>query len=207
MYIANVIPDQALQFFRGRRDQGRMQASLQEAVMLVTILVVLVLIIAALLIYVATRPKTFKVQRAATINAPAQKIFAFINDFHQWPLWSPWEKLDPAMKKSISGAPSGKGAVYEWEGNSKAGKGRMEIVDSTPPSRTDMRLDFEKPFRSNNRTEFVLTPQNNATHVTWTMTGPSAFMMRLMGVFMNMDNMIGKDFEAGLASIKALAEK
>lgn len=175
--------------------------------MLVTILVVLVLIVAALLLYAASRPKTFRVQRAATIQAPAQKVFPLINDFHNWPLWSPWEKLDPAMKKSISGAPSGKGAVYEWEGNSKAGKGRMEIVDSNAPSRMDIQLDFEKPFRSNNRTEFLLAPQGGATQVTWTMTGPSAFMMRLMGIFMNMDNMIGKDFEAGLAGIKALAEK
>jgi uncharacterized protein YndB with AHSA1/START domain len=175
--------------------------------MLVTILVVLAVIIAALLIYAATRPKTFTVQRMATIQAPAQRVFPLINDFHNWPQWSPWEKLDPAMKKSIGGAPSGKGAVYEWEGNSKAGKGRMEILDSNAPSRIDIKLDFEKPFRSNNRTEFVLTPQNNATQVMWTMTGPSAFMMRLMGVFMNMDRMIGKDFEAGLATIKTLAEK
>jgi uncharacterized protein YndB with AHSA1/START domain len=175
--------------------------------MLIAIVVVLILIIATLLGYAATRPKTFKVQRSTTIQAPAEKVFTLINDFHNWPLWSPWEKLDPAMKKTISGAPTGKGAIYEWEGNSKAGKGRMEIVDSNAPSRMDIKLDFEKPFRSNNRTEFLLAPQGSATQVTWTMTGPSAFMMRLMGIFMNMDNMIGKDFDAGLAGIKALAEK
>jgi hypothetical protein len=175
--------------------------------MLITILGVLVLIIAGLLLYAATRPKTFRVQRVATIQAPAQKVFPLINDFHNWPQWSPWEKLDPAMKRSISGAPSGKGAIYEWEGNSKAGKGRMEIVDSNAPASTGIKLDFEKPFRASNRTEFLLAPQNGGTHVTWTMTGPSAFVMRLMGIFTNMDNLIGKDFEAGLAAIKTIAEK
>lgn len=175
--------------------------------MLIAIVAVLVLIVAALLGYAATRPKTFKVQRSTMIQAPAQKVFTLINDFHNWPLWSPWEKLDPAMKKTISGAPSGTGAVYEWEGNSKAGKGRMEIVDSSAPSRMEIKLDFEKPFRSSNRTQFLLAPQGGATQVTWTMTGPSAFVMRVMGIFMNMDNMIGKDFDAGLASIKALAQK
>jgi len=175
--------------------------------MLVTILIVLVLIIGGFLIFAATRPDTFKVQRTATINAPPQKIFPLISDFHNWPLWSPWEKLDPAMKKTITGAPSGKGAIYEWDGNSKAGKGRMEIVDAVVPSRVDIKLDFEKPFRSNNRTEIALAPEAAATRVTWTMTGASAFMMKVMGVFMNMDNLIGKDFEAGLASMKAIAEK
>jgi len=175
--------------------------------MLITILIVLVLIIGGFLIYAATRSDTFQVQRAATINAPPQKVFPLVSDFHNWPLWSPWEKLDPAMKKTISGSPSGKGAVYEWEGNSKAGKGRMEIVDAVPPSRVDIKLDFEKPFRSNNRTEITLAPEAAATRVTWTMTGPSAFMMKVMGIFMNMDTMIGKDFEAGLASMKAIAEK
>ena len=175
--------------------------------MLITILAVIVVAIAILLIYAATRPATFTVWRAATINAAPQKLFPLINDFHNWPQWSPWEKLDPNMKKAISGAPSGKGAVYEWEGNSKAGKGRMEIVDSSAPSKVNIKLDFEKPFRSNNQTEFVLAPQGQATNVTWTMKGPSAFMMRLMGVFMNMDKMIGRDFEQGLANMRALAEK
>jgi uncharacterized protein YndB with AHSA1/START domain len=172
-----------------------------------TIVTVIIIAIAAVLIYAATRPDAFTVQRAATIKAPAQRVFPLINDFHNWPSWSPWEKLDPAMKKTISGSPSGKGAIYEWEGNSKAGKGRMEITDSTPPSKVNINLDFEKPFRANNKTEIALLPQGDSTNVTWKMTGSSPFMMKVMGIFMNMDNMIGKDFEAGLASIRAIAEK
>ena len=151
--------------------------------------------------------KTFRVQRSATINASPQRLFDLISDFRQWPSWSPWEKLDPNMKKTVSGAPKGKGAVYEWDGNKKAGKGRMEIVDAAAPSRVNIKLDFEKPFRSNNRTEFALSPQGNTTNVTWTMEGPQSFMMRVMGLFMNMDKMIGKDFEEGLANMRAIAEK
>lgn len=175
--------------------------------MITTIIIVLVALVAAILIYGATRPATFRVQRGATINAAPQSLFPLINDFHNWPSWSPWEKLDPAMKKSISGAASGKGSVYEWEGNSKAGKGRMEITDAVEPRKVNIKLDFEKPFRSSNVTEFTLVPEGSGTNVTWTMDGPSPFMMRVMGVFMNMDKMVGKDFEAGLASIKAIAEK
>lgn len=175
--------------------------------MLVTIVIVLVAVVAAILIYAATRPASFRVQRGATINAGPQTLFPLMNDFHNWPSWSPWEKLDPAMKKSLSGAPSGKGSIYEWEGNSKAGKGRMEIADSVEPRKVNIKLDFEKPFKSSNVTEFTLVPEGSGTNVTWTMDGPSPFMMRVMGVFMNMDKMVGKDFEAGLASMKAIAEK
>jgi Polyketide cyclase / dehydrase and lipid transport len=175
--------------------------------MLVTIVIVLGVLVAGILIFAATRPPSFRVERGATVNATAQTLFPLINDFHNWPSWSPWEKLDPAMKKSISGAANGKGSVYEWEGNSKAGKGRMEIADSVEPRKVNIKLDFEKPFKSSNVTEFTLVPEGNATNVTWTMDGPSPFMMRVMGLFMNMDKMVGKDFEAGLASIKAIAEK
>jgi len=150
---------------------------------------------------------TFRVQRSSVINAPAQRLFDLISDFRQWQSWSPWEKLDPQMKKNISGSTSGKGSVYEWEGNSKAGKGRMEITDATTPSRVEIKLDFEKPFRANNRTTFTLVPQGNATNVTWTMEGPRSLVMRIMGLFMNMDKMIGKDFEEGFANLRRVAEK
>ena len=149
---------------------------------------------------------TFKVQRTATIKAPASKIVPLINDFRKWPSWSPWEKLDPAMKKAVSGAPSGKGAVYEWDGNKKAGKGRMEITESSP-SRINIDLDFEKPFRAKNKTEITLAPQGDSTQVTWAMTGARPLMFKLMGLFMNFDKMIGKDFEEGLANIRTIAEK
>ena len=175
--------------------------------MLGTILIILVVIIAAILLFASTRPNTFVVERAATMKAAPEKVFPMINDFHNWGSWSPWEKLDPAMKKNISGAPNGKGAVYEWEGNSKAGKGRMEITDATSPSKVNINLDFEKPFRATNKTEIMLVPQGDSTNVTWRMTGDRPFMMKVMGLFMNMDNLIGKDFEEGLANIRRLAEK
>ncbi|QCI67421.1 SRPBCC family protein [Phreatobacter stygius] len=170
------------------------------------ILLVLVVLIAAILIYAATRPDTFRVERTATIQAPPEKVFPLINDFQNWGAWSPWENKDPAMKRSRSGPPAGKGTVYEWEGNKQVGQGRMEIIDTTPPSLITIKLDFLKPFEAHNTAEFRLEPKGNATQVTWTMRGPSPFMFKLMGLFMNMDQMVGKDFEAGLASMKAAAE-
>ena len=143
---------------------------------------------------------------AATIKAAPEKIFPLINDFHRWSAWSPWEKMDPNLKRTHSGAASGKGAVYEWEGNKKVGQGRMEIVESTPPSRVQIKLDFFKPFEAHNTAEFTLAGEGGATNVTWAMHGSMPYMMKVMSVFMNMDKMVGKDFEAGLASMKGLAE-
>ena len=168
---------------------------------------IIVLLVAGLLGYAATKPDTFRVQRSASMKAPPEKIFPLINDFHNWVSWSPWEKLDLEMKKTHSGAASGKGAIYEWEGNKKVGQGRMEITEDSPPSKVAIKLDFIKPFQANNKAEFALDRQGDSTNVTWTMDGSQPFMFKVMGVFMNLDNMIGKDFEAGLASIKGLAEK
>lgn len=175
--------------------------------MLKKIAISVVVLVAAFLAYAATRPDTFRVERATSIKAPPEKIFALINDLHSWGNWSPYEKKDPAMKKTISGAPSGKGAVYEWEGNKEIGKGRMEITETSPPSRVSMRLDFAEPFEAHNAVDFTLVPQGGATNVTWAIHGPSPFLSKVIGIFCNMDSMIGKDFEAGLASLKALAEK
>ena len=172
-----------------------------------TILIVLVIIIAAVLIYAATRPNDFVTTRTATIKAPPEAIFPLINDFSRWPEWSPYEKLDPNMKRTLSGAQSGKGAVYAWEGNGKAGKGRMEIVNSVPSSLVSLKLDFEKPFRANNSVDFTLTPSGGNTAVTWAMRGGRPFIAKLMGLFMNFDTLIGKDFEVGLANLKSLSEK
>ncbi len=171
------------------------------------IALVIVALIAIVLIYATTRPDSFSVQRTATIKAPPEKVFALINDFHHWPAWSPWEKLDPAMKRTHSGATSGKGAVYAWVGNSDVGEGRMEIVDSVPSSKVDIKLDFITPFESKNTTLFTLQPQGDSTQVTWLMQGPAPYVTQLMTVFVSMDKMIGKDFEAGLANLKANAEK
>jgi hypothetical protein len=169
---------------------------------------VLVVAVVALLAYAASRPDKFRVQRSIRIDAPPEKVFPFLADFRRWSAWSPWEGKDPAMKKSIAGAASGKGAVYEWSGNSKVGQGRMQIIESVPPASVRVQLDFMKPFEAHNVAEFLLgRAGSGGTDVTWAMYGPSPFMARLMGVFMNMDRMIGRDFEAGLAALKAAAEK
>jgi uncharacterized protein YndB with AHSA1/START domain len=169
--------------------------------------VVLVIAIAVVLILAATKPNTFSVQRAIAIKAPPERIFPLINDFHQWASWSPYENKDPAMKRSFSGAASGTGAVYGWDGNKNVGSGRMEILDSATPSKIVIKLDFFKPFEGHNTAEFTMLPQGNATSVTWLMHGPAKFIHRLMQVFMNLDTMIGKDFEVGLVNLKNLTEK
>jgi uncharacterized protein YndB with AHSA1/START domain len=175
--------------------------------MIKTILLVVILLVAAVLIFAATRPDTFRVQRSASIKAPPEKIFPLISEFDRWGAWSPYEKRDPAMKRTRSGPASGKGAVYGWEGNSQVGAGRMEITDTAPPSRVVIQLDFLKPFEAHNTAEFTLEPKGDATNVTWAMYGPANYVSKLMGVFMNMDSMIGKDFETGLANLKSIAEK
>jgi hypothetical protein len=174
---------------------------------IVIIAVVLAIAIAVVLILAATKPDTFSVQRGATMKAPPEKIFSLINDFHQWGKWSPWENRDPAMTRSFSGAESGQGAVYAWEGNKNVGSGRMEILDAATPSKIIIKLDFLKPFEAHNTAEFTMLPQGDATSVNWVMHGPAPFLSKMMQVFMNMDRMIGKDFEAGLANLKGLAEK
>jgi uncharacterized protein YndB with AHSA1/START domain len=175
--------------------------------MIKTITLVVVLLIAALLIYAATRPDSFRIQRSTTIKAPPEKIFPLINDFEGWRAWSPWENLDPALKRSYSGPKSGKGAVYAWEGNNDVGHGRMEIDESSAPSRIVIKLDFLKPFEAHNIAEYTLAKQGDATNVTWAMHGPSPYLAKLLGVFCSMDSMVGSKFEEGLANLKALAEK
>jgi hypothetical protein len=174
--------------------------------MLKVFLVVLVVIVAIPLIFAATKPARFQVKRQATVNAPPEKIFPLINDFHKWGAWSPWEKLDPNLKRTYSGAESGKGAAYAWEGNKRVGKGRMEITESTPYSRVVLDLHFIAPWEARNVTTFELAPSGGSTSVSWTMDGPATFMTKLMTVFVSMDAMVGKDFEAGLANLKAATE-
>ena len=175
--------------------------------MIKTIIIVLVAVVAAILIFAATKPDSFRVERSTTIKAPPEKIFALINDFHKWGGWSPWEKLDPAMQRTFTGAPEGKGAAYAWNGSGKVGAGRMEIMESAPPSKILIKLDFIKPFEGHNTAEYTLTPKADSTDVTWAMHGPTPFISKLVQVFFSMDSMIGKDFEAGLANLKAIAEK
>jgi uncharacterized protein YndB with AHSA1/START domain len=162
---------------------------------------------AGILTYAATRPDAFRVQRSAAIKAPPDKIYALIVDLHGWQSWSPYEKKDPAMKRTFSGAASGKGAVYEWEGNKNVGTGRMEIIEASAPSKVAIKLDFLKPFEGHHTAEFTMVPSGDNTTVTWAMYGSSPFMMKVMGIFMNMDSMIGDDFAVSLANLKAVAEK
>jgi hypothetical protein len=167
----------------------------------------IVVAVAGLLGYAATRPGFFTVERTATIQAPPEKIFPLIEDFRRWREWSPYEKLDPNMKRTLGGAEKGAGATYAWEGDSKAGAGRMEITDAPSPVRVTIKLDFTRPFESHNVAEFRLVPLGAGTQVTWAMHGPSPFLTKLITVFVDMDRMVGKDFDAGLASLKAIAEK
>ena len=164
------------------------------------------IVLFGVLFLAAARPDRFRIQRSARINAPPQKIFPMINDFDAWPNWSPWERLDPAMKRTRSGAASGIGSVYAWEGNKKVGAGRMEIAQSSPPSQVVVKLDFFRPFKAHNITEFTVEPAGDSTNVIWVMHGPSPYMSRVFGVFMDMDRLVGRDFEKGLANLKAAAE-
>src|ERR1700688_1873983 len=159
------------------------------------IAVVLAIAIAIVLILAAAKPDTFSVQRAAAVKAPPEKIFSLINDFHRWGTWSPWENKDPAMKRTYSGAESGKGAVYAWDGNKNVGSGRMEILDTSVPSKIVIKLDFFAPFEADTTAEFTMLPQGDVTNVTWLMHGPVPFMAKIMHVLMNIDRMVGKDFE------------
>lgn len=163
--------------------------------------------IGILLVLALMQPDSFTVQRSIEIKAAPDKIFPLVNDFAQWKTWSPWENKDPAMKRSMSPNTAGKGATYAWEGNKEVGQGKMEIVESTPPAKVGIKLDFLVPFEAHNQATFAFEPKGADTRVTWTMQGPMPFVSKLFSVFMSMDRMIGKDFEAGLANMKAAAEK
>jgi hypothetical protein len=167
--------------------------------------IIIAVAIVAALAYAATRPDAFQVQRTASIKAPPERIFPLIDDLHAHTTWSPFEK-DPNMKRTHSGAPRGKGAIYDWEGNSQVGSGRLAITDSTP-SKITMALDMFRPFKAHNTVEFSLQPNQGWTNVTWQMHGRQPFMAKLMSMFIDCDKMVGKQFEEGLGKMKALAEK
>lgn len=168
--------------------------------------VVVVVAIAGILLYAATKPDSFRVERTVLINAPSDKVFPLINDIKAWTVWSPYEKKDPAMKRTYGAVTAGKGATYAWEGNKDVGQGSMEIVESGP-RKVLIKLDFLKPFEAHNMGEFLLEPKGDSTSVTWAIHGPSPYMSKVIGTFMNFDDMIGRDFEKGLADLKAAAEK
>jgi len=174
--------------------------------MIKTIAIVVVSLVAALLIFAATKPDTFRVERSISIEAPSEKIFAILNDFHLSQSWSPFEKKDPTMKRTFSGAASGKGAVYEFDGNKEVGKGRLTITDTAPPSKITIALDMVEPFEAHNTVEFTLGANGDSTKVTWAMHGPQSYMMKVLSFFIDCDKMVGKDFEAGLVKLKAITQ-
>ncbi len=174
--------------------------------MLLYILLGLGAIIALILIIASTKPDVVRYERATVINASPEKIIPHIHDFRKWAAWSPWDKMDPGMKRDYSGAAQGVGAKYAWNSNGQPGEGSMEILEASP-SNVKIALRFVRPFKNDCIATFHLTPQGETTKLRWTMDGPNLFMGKMMSVFMNMDKMIGKDFEAGLAGLKAQAEK
>ncbi len=175
--------------------------------MRVKILIALATLIVAFLAIIALQPADFRIERSTTIAAPPAAVFRHVNDFHLWNAWSPWAKIDPAMQQTFAGAPTGTGAVYTWTGNKEVGEGRMTITESRPPDLVRITLEFLKPFAATNVTEFQFKAAEAQTTVTWVMTGTNNFMLKALGLFMNMDRMIGADFEKGLSQLKAVAEK
>ncbi|MDQ3071196.1 MAG: SRPBCC family protein [Acidobacteriota bacterium] len=169
-------------------------------------LIVVAVLLLAVLGFAATRPGQMHVERAVIVNAPPERVLPLVSDFHEWGNWSPYEKLDPSMRRAYSGSDRGVGAVYEWDGNGEAGQGRMEVIEVTP-ARVAIKLDFIRPFEGHNVATFTAAPEGSGTRVVWAMDGPVPYVAKLMSLFMDMDAMIGKDFEAGLVNLKSLAEK
>lgn len=151
--------------------------------------------------------ESFTVERSASIAAPPQRIYEQIANFHNWTNWSPWEDVDPELRRTYSGAESGTGAIYAWSGNRKAGQGRMEIIDASAPSRVRIDLAFQKPWKARNDTLFFIQPEGSGSRVTWSMTGRKSLVMKVMGLVMSMDKMIGPDFEKGLQRLKTTTER
>jgi len=174
--------------------------------MLLKVLIVVAVILVVLVVIVALQPSDFRVTRSATMSAPAPAVFAQVNDFHKWEAWNPWGKIDPAMKQTYEGAPAGTGAINTWVGNKEVGEGRMTIVESHPSDLIRIKLEFFKPFAATNTAEFTFKPEGNQTVVTWSMSGDKNFMAKAVHLFMNMDKMIGGQFDKGLAAMKSIVE-
>lgn len=174
--------------------------------MLTNALLILGVLVVGVLVYAAFSEDTFRVERHVVIDRPAREIFPLLEDFRQWRLWSPWEDLDPALARVYAGADRGAGAEYAWEGNSKAGKGRMVITRADTPTHLTIDLSFEKPFKAENNAAFDLEPEGSGTRVTWALYGPLPYLSKVMSTFVSMDRLIGRDFERGLQKLKHAAE-
>lgn len=170
------------------------------------ILIGLVAVLLVFLVVVAFQPSDFKIERSAVIAAPASAVFAQVNDFHKWAAWSPWDKVDPALKRTFEGPLSGKGSIYRWVGNSKVGEGSMTISESQPSKLIHIQLDFLKPMKGTNQTEFTFTPEGKKTRVTWSMTGQNKYASKVVCMFVDMEKMVGGNFEQGLAGIQSIVE-
>jgi len=174
--------------------------------MLKIILIALGVIIVVLAVVVTLQPAEFRVARSATMSAPAPVIFGQVNDLHKWEAWNPWQKKDPAMKLDFAGPPAGPGASYSWAGNKEVGEGRLTITESRPGERVRIKLEFMKPFAATNTAEFTFKPEGDRTSVTWSMEGRNNFFAKAIGLCMNMDKMVGGEFEKGLADMKSVVE-
>ena len=174
--------------------------------MLWKILIALVVIVVGLVGVITLQPARYRVSRSTTIAAPAPVVFAQVNDFHKWSAWSPWEKIDPAMKRTYEGPPAGVGASYAWVGSREVGEGRMMIVESRPSDLIQVKLEFVKPFAGTSVAEFSFKPDGERTLVTWRMTGDKNFIAKAIHLVMSMDRMIGDQFDKGLAAMKTVAE-
>lgn len=175
--------------------------------MLKKFLLAIFILIAVFVVVVATRPADFQISRSAVIAALPTAVFSHLNDFHEWDAWSPWAKLDPAMRKTYDGPATGPGSSYAWASDSgKVGQGKMTIVDSRSPELVDIKLEFIKPFAATNDAKFTLKPQADQTLVTWTMTGKNGFMAKAFSLFVDMDKLVGGDFEKGLSQLKTVVE-
>jgi carbon monoxide dehydrogenase subunit G len=175
--------------------------------MLPIILIGAAVAIAVFVVVVALKRPDFRIARSATIEAPPEVVFEQINDFHKWRAWSPWEKKDPALRRTYEGPAEGAGAVYAWAGNKEVGEGRMTLVESRPDELLRIKLEFFKPFVATNYAEFALEPSGEQTRVTWAMTGKNGFIAKAFCMFVDMDKMVGGDFEKGLAALKNVAER
>jgi hypothetical protein len=174
--------------------------------MLKIILIALVVVAIGFVLVVAMQPSEFRIVRSATISAPPPAVFAQVNDFHKWEAWSPWAKLDPAAKTTFEGPFAGTGATFKWAGNKEVGEGSMTITESRPSDLIRIRLEFLKPFAATNTAQFSFNPAGNQTVVTWSMEGKNNFIAKAVCLFMNMDKMVGGQFEKGLANMKGVVE-
>jgi uncharacterized protein YndB with AHSA1/START domain len=175
--------------------------------MILRLVIIVAVLIALVLIVAATQPRTFRIERSISVDAPPDRVFTLIDNLGSWTRWAPQDREDPSMKRTYSGPANGKGAVSEWTGSGSSGRGRMMITESLPPQKVSVQVDWVKPFVARNVNDFVLESTGTSTKVTWTMQGPNLYVMRIMGVFVNMDRTMGKHFETGLTNLKAVAEQ